>query len=138
MVHFMFYAQLLFDTCRWQVKEGDAEAVGGATAYYHRPLTNKPSWRLLVLQLLLLHKRVQRLLPLHRLLQRRAKEGLSNLQRFREHHPLTFKGEGDPMIADHWFRQVEKILEAMEIIFDATKIKLAVFQLEGESQIWWD
>ena len=42
------------------------------------------------------------------------------------------------MIADHWFHQVEKILEAMEITSDATKIKLSVFQLEGESQIWWD
>ena len=31
-----------------------------------------------------------------------------------------------------------KILEAMEIIFGATKIKLVVFQLKGESQIWWD
>ena len=42
------------------------------------------------------------------------------------------------MIADHWFRQVEKILEAMEIIFDATKRKLVAFQLEGKSKIWWD
>ena len=42
------------------------------------------------------------------------------------------------MIADHWFRQVDKILEAMEIISDATKIKLATFQREGESQVWWD
>ena len=37
------------------------------------------------------------------------------------------------MVADHWFRQVGKIMEAMEITFDATKIKLAAFQLEGES-----
>ena len=37
------------------------------------------------------------------------------------------------MIADHWFRQVNKILEAMEITSDATKMKL-----EGESQVWWD
>ena len=42
------------------------------------------------------------------------------------------------MIVYHWFRKVEKILEAMEIISDATKIKLNAFQLEGESQIWWD
>ena len=27
--------------------------------------------------------------------------GPSNLQRFREHHPPTFTGEGDPMVADH-------------------------------------
>ena len=42
------------------------------------------------------------------------------------------------MVADHWFQQVEKALEAMEITFDAVKIRLATFQLEGESQVWWD
>ena len=35
--------------------------------------------------------------------------------------------------------EADKILEAMEVTSDATnKIKLAVFQLEGESQLWWD
>ena len=29
--------------------------------------------------------------------------GPSNLQRFKSHHPSTFKGGGDPMEADHWF-----------------------------------
>ena len=33
---------------------------------------------------------------------------------------------------------MEKILEAIEITSDATKVKLAGFQLESESQIWWD
>ena len=42
------------------------------------------------------------------------------------------------MVADNWFRQVERILEAMEISSDATRIRLATFRLEGESQIWWD
>ena len=42
------------------------------------------------------------------------------------------------MIADHWFRRVERILEAKEIISDATRIRLATFWLEGESQVWWD
>ena len=61
----------------------------------------------------------------------------SNLQRFRTHHPPTFTGGGDPMVADHWFMQIEKVLEAMEITSDATQIRLAAFQLEGEAQIWW-
>ena len=30
------------------------------------------------------------------------------------------------------------MLEAMEITFDATRIKLAAFQLEGEAQVWWN
>ena len=46
--------------------------------------------------------------------------GLSNLQRFKAHHPLTFKGGGDPMVVDHWFRQIEKVLEAMEITSNTT------------------
>ena len=64
--------------------------------------------------------------------------GPSNLQRFRAYHPLTFTGGGDLMVVDHWFMQVEKVLEAMEIPSDTTRIRLAAFQLEGEAQVWWN
>ena len=30
--------------------------------------------------------------------------GLSDLQRFMAHHPPSFRGGGDPTVADHWFR----------------------------------
>ena len=63
--------------------------------------------------------------------------GPSNLQRFRAHHPPKFTGGGDPMVVDHWFMQIEKVLEAMEITSDATRIILAAFQLEVEAQVWW-
>ena len=63
-------------------------------------------------------------------------EDPSNLQRFRAHHPPTFTGGGDPMMVDHWFIQIEKVLEAMEITSDTTQIRLAAFQLEGEAQVW--
>ena len=53
--------------------------------------------------------------------------GPSNLQRFKHHHPPTFKGGGDSMVANHWFWQVDKILEAMEITSNATRIRLAAF-----------
>ena len=42
------------------------------------------------------------------------------------------------MVADHWFRQIENVLEAIDITFSAAKIRLAAFQLEDESQVWWD
>ena len=54
-------------------------------------------------------------------------EDPSNLQRFRTHYPPTFTGGGGPMVADHWFMQIEKVLEAMEITSDATRIRLAAF-----------
>ena len=41
------------------------------------------------------------------------------------------------MVADHWFMQIENVLEAIEITFDTTRIRLAAFQLEGEAQVWW-
>ena len=46
----------------------------------------------------------------------------SDLQRFRTHHPPTFRGGGDPVVADHWFRKIERVLEAMEITSDVTRI----------------
>ena len=51
----------------------------------------------------------------------------SKPQRFKTHHPPTFTGRGDPMVADHWFMQIEKVLEAMEITSDTTRIRLAAF-----------
>ena len=35
--------------------------------------------------------------------------GPSDLQRFMTHHPPSFRGGGDPMVVDHWFRQVERV-----------------------------
>ena len=66
-----------------------------------------------------------------------SQRGPSNLQKFRAHHPPTFTGGGDSMVVDHWFIQIEKVLEAMEITSDTTRIRLVVFQLESEAQIWW-
>ena len=59
----------------WQVEEEDVEAVDGATTSHNQPLTNKPSWRLLVLQLLLLQGGVLWQSLLHRLVQLWAREG---------------------------------------------------------------
>ena len=64
-------------------------------------------------------------------------EGPSNLQKVRANHPPTFTRGGYPMVADHWFIQIEKVSEVMEITSDTTRIRLAVFQLESEAKIWW-
>ena len=67
--------ELLFDICRWLIEEEDAKAVGETTTNHYRPLSNEPSWRLLVLQLLPLRRRVLWLPPFHRLVQLWAREG---------------------------------------------------------------
>ena len=78
---------------------------------------------------------MRRLLPRAQVSIEGSRGGPSNLHGFRAHHPPTFTGEGDPMVADHWFMQIEKVLEAMEITSDTTRIKLVAFQLEGEAQV---
>ena len=42
------------------------------------------------------------------------------------------------MVADHWFILVEKVLEAMKMASNTTRIRLATFQLEGEAPVWWN
>ena len=69
-------------------------------------------------------------------------EGSSNLQRLgriilRHSQDGGRGGGGDPMVADHWFIQIEKVLEVMEITSDTTRIRLVGFQLESEAKIWW-
>ena len=54
-------------------------------------------------------------------------EDPSNPQRFRAYRPSTFTGGKDPMVADHWFMQNGKVLEAMEITSDTTRTRLAAF-----------
>ena len=54
-------------------------------------------------------------------------EDPSNPQRFRTYHPPTCSGVKDLMVVDHWFMQNEKVLEAIEITYDATRIRLAAF-----------
>ena len=54
-------------------------------------------------------------------------EDPSNPQRFRAYHPPTFTGGKDWMVNNHWFMQIEKVLEAMEVTSDATRIRLDVF-----------
>ena len=41
------------------------------------------------------------------------------------------------MVADHWFMQIENVLEAIEITSDTARIRLVAFQLEGEARVWW-
>ena len=119
---------LPFDTCRWKVEDGDVEVLHEVQVRHLLFLTSRPLLRLLgVTAVAIVQDSVAG-----------SQGDLSNLQRFKSHHPPTFIRRGDPMVADHWFRQIEKVLEAMDINFDATKIRLTAFQLDGESQVWWD
>ena len=120
--------KFLSDLCRWLVEEEDIEAVGRDN---NQP---PPAFD----QQAFIEAIGVIVATIAQTSATGGQGGTSNLQRVKAHHPPTFKGEKNPMVAGHWFRQVGKILEAMEITSNATRIKLAAFQLESESQVWWD
>ena len=114
----------LFDMCRWLVQGEDIEVVHEVLAKHYQQAFAKAVG-----------------IATTAIAQASAvgsQGGPSNLRRFRAHHPPTFTGGGDPMVVDHWFMQVKKVLEALEIASDTTRIRLAAFQLEGEAQVWWN
>ena len=111
---------LLFDLCRWKVEDEGVEVFHGVMVDCH---------------LFLIEAMGAAIATAAQANATRGQGAASNLQRFKAHHPPTFTGGGDPMVVDHWFHQIERILRAMEITSDTTRITLASFQLEGESQI---
>ena len=114
--------------CRWKVEDGDVEVVHDVQVRHHLVFTSRPLLRLLGLQLLPLHRLVQLVVREVRVTSR----GLSHIILRRS------QGRGDVMVANHWFWEIKKVLDAMEITSDAMRIRLDAFQLEGESQVWWD
>ena len=88
---------LLFDMTRWQVKEEDVEAVDRTTTSHDQQAfmeaicnTTATIARASAVVATSAHASVIV-----------GQGGSSNLQRFKVHHPPTFKGGGDPMVADH-------------------------------------
>ena len=102
---------------RWQVEDEDVEDVHGAVANHH-PIFYQQAF---------MEAMSFAFTSFSQASATGGQGGSNNLQRFKTHHPPTFTREGDSMVADHWFRQIEKILEAMEITSNVTKIILAAF-----------
>ena len=124
---------LPFDICRWLVEGEDEEVVREVSVRHHRCLTSHQFFY----QQAFVEAVGIAAAAIAQAGIAGSQGGPSNLHRFRAHHPPTFTGGGDPMVADHWFMEIEKVLEAMEITSGVTRIRLAVFQLEGEAQVWW-
>ena len=109
--------------CKWLVEDEDIEDVHGALVRHHRQLTSRrhlisgPFGEAVgVAGTAIAQARIAG-----------SQGDPSNPQRFRTHHPPTSTGGGDSMVEDHWFMQIEKVLEAMEVTSDATRIRLAAF-----------
>ena len=59
----------------------------------------------------------------------------SDLEKFRKLDPPAFKGTKDPIEADNWLKEIERLFRAMEVS-DEQRVILAVFVLKGDALEW--
>ncbi|MQM08340.1 hypothetical protein Taro_041194, partial [Colocasia esculenta] len=55
--------------------------------------------------------------------------GPSTMERFKRMLPPSFKGESDPLLAESWMREIEKIFRAIRCA-DEDKVTLATYMLQ--------
>jgi len=59
------------------------------------------------------------------------------LEQFQKLNPPAFRGGVDPIQAEEWLRQIEKILDVMECT-ETQRVSFASFMFQGEAERWWE
>ncbi|XP_038982252.1 uncharacterized protein LOC120110771 [Phoenix dactylifera] len=57
-------------------------------------------------------------------------------ERIRRLNPPTFEGGLDPMAAEAWIREIEKMFRALHFP-DEVMVRLAISMLKGNAEYWW-
>ncbi|XP_058189201.1 uncharacterized protein LOC131306790 [Rhododendron vialii] len=64
---------------------------------------------------------------------------LSAMREFNRRNPPTFDGlSSDPLVADHWLAQIQKLFRALGITEDDLRVNIVAVQLTGEANEWWE
>ncbi|MQM13023.1 hypothetical protein Taro_045945 [Colocasia esculenta] len=62
--------------------------------------------------------------------------GPSIMERFKRMAPPSFKGESQPLLAESWLREIEKIFRAIRCA-EEDKVSLATYMLQERADVWW-
>ncbi|MQL76658.1 hypothetical protein Taro_009051 [Colocasia esculenta] len=57
------------------------------------------------------------------------------MERFRRMTPPFFKGESDPILAESWLRETEKIFRAIRCA-EEERVTLATYMLQEHADVW--
>ncbi|MQM05786.1 hypothetical protein Taro_038606 [Colocasia esculenta] len=58
------------------------------------------------------------------------------MERFKRMIPPFFKGESDPILAESWLRETEKIFRAIRCA-EEEMVTLATYMLQERANVWW-
>ncbi|MQL84072.1 hypothetical protein Taro_016574 [Colocasia esculenta] len=62
--------------------------------------------------------------------------GPSIMERFKRMAPPSFKGKSQPLLAESWMREIEKIFRAIRCAKE-DKVSLATYMLQERADVWW-
>ncbi|MQL76909.1 hypothetical protein Taro_009301 [Colocasia esculenta] len=62
--------------------------------------------------------------------------GVPMIERFRRMTPPFFNGESDPILAESWLRETEKIFRAIRCA-EEERVTLATYMLRERADVWW-
>ncbi|MQM13796.1 hypothetical protein Taro_046723, partial [Colocasia esculenta] len=62
--------------------------------------------------------------------------GPSIMEQFKRMSPPSFKGESDPLLAESWLREIEKIFRAIRCA-DDDRVTLATYMFQERADVWW-
>lgn len=60
----------------------------------------------------------------------------SNIEKYRRLNPPAFNGSTDPLVAEDWVKETEKLFEAITVTTEQ-KVQLATFMFRGSAERWW-
>ncbi|XP_028077579.1 uncharacterized protein LOC114279524 [Camellia sinensis] len=63
-------------------------------------------------------------------------EGLTTIKQFQDLKPTTFIGSPNPLVAEAWVRDMEKIFRALPCT-ERQKVTFATFTIKDDAQEWW-
>ncbi|MQL73066.1 hypothetical protein Taro_005410 [Colocasia esculenta] len=67
--------------------------------------------------------------------QERGHGGPSIMERYKRMAPPSFKGESQPLLAESWMREIEKIFRAIRCA-EEDKVSLATYMLQERADVW--
>ncbi|MQM16181.1 hypothetical protein Taro_049136 [Colocasia esculenta] len=104
---------------QWRVVVGAVLRLGRTSRAVRRGVRNRPQ-----------QPRAQAPAPVP---QEHGHGGPSIMERFKRMAPPSFKGESQPLLAENWIREVEKIFRAIRCA-EEDKVSLATYMLRGSSE----
>src|SRR4051812_8923493 len=83
------------------------------------------------------HSQPQELQAQERVMDREINQSIAYLRDYSRKRPPQYEGKIVSLKAEEWLLQIEKVLDALRILDDGERARLATFFLTDSAYMWW-